>query len=51
MRSGRPRLPYVADDVDLVWESVRSLLARSPRRVFSGHGRPFSVDDVRRWSN
>jgi len=51
MRSGRSRLSYVAGDVDLVRESVRNLVPRSARRVFSGHGRPFSVDDLRRRSN
>ena len=51
MRSGRSRLSYVAGDVDLVRESGRNLLARSPRRVFSGPGRPFSVDGLRRWSD
>ena len=50
MRRGRPRLPYVAEDPELVLESVRSLLARPPRSVHSAHGRPFSVDDLARWS-
>jgi len=49
-RRGRPRLPYVADDVDSVRRSVRELLARSPRSVHSAHGHPFSVEDLRRWS-
>ena len=49
-RRGRPRLPYVADDIDLVRQSVRGLLARSPRSVHSAHGRPFSVEDLARWS-
>lgn len=50
LRRGHPRLPYVAEDPALVRESVRGLLARSPRRVYSAHGRPFSVDDLTRWS-
>lgn len=47
---GHPRLPYVADDVDLVRQSVHDLLARAPQGVHSAHGRPFSVDDLARWS-
>lgn len=47
---GRPRLPYVADDPERIRESVRALLALSPRRVHSAHGRPFGVDDLVRWA-
>lgn len=49
-RRGYPRLPYVADDADSARRSVRNLLARSPRSVHSAHGRPFSVEDLARWS-
>lgn len=49
-RRGHPRLPYVAEDPDLIRQSVRHLLARSPRRVYSAHGRPFTVEDLARWS-
>lgn len=50
LRTGRPCLPYVADDVAQVRQSVRAVLARSPRRVYSAHGRPFTVEDLARWS-
>lgn len=46
---GKPRLPYVAEDVNAVRQSVRELLARSPRSVHSAHGRPFDVEDLMRW--
>jgi glyoxylase-like metal-dependent hydrolase (beta-lactamase superfamily II) len=48
-RRGRPWLPYLADDVERLRQSVQELLAPSPRSVHSAHGRPFSVDDLARW--
>ena len=37
----RPGLPIVAWDLERNWESVRQLLALSPRLVSVGHGGPF----------
>ncbi|MCX6681538.1 MAG: hypothetical protein NTY71_00930 [Methanoregula sp.] len=45
--SGKPCLPFWADDPAEVYASVRKLLAYQPKIMYPGHGRPFSADAVR----
>jgi len=42
----KPGPPIVAWDMERNQESVRRLLALSPRVVYSGHGGPFRAEDV-----
>jgi glyoxylase-like metal-dependent hydrolase (beta-lactamase superfamily II) len=41
-----PGPPIVAWDLERNQESVRQLLARSPDRIYTGHGGPFSFEQV-----
>lgn len=43
MRFG-PGLPLLADDVEVVRQSVRLLLDRGAERIYPAHGRPFAAD-------
>jgi hydroxyacylglutathione hydrolase len=42
----KPGPPIVAWDLERNWESVRQLLALSPRIVYVGHGGPFEAEDL-----
>ena len=46
--SGRPGLPFWADDVEEVKKSIRTVLSYNPRRILPAHGSPFTGDAVRR---
>jgi hydroxyacylglutathione hydrolase len=46
--SGKPGLPFWADEKEQVPESVRELLAYNPRTCYPGHGGPFTAEAVRR---
>ena len=43
-----PSLPIFADDLGQVVESWYRLLALGPRMVFPAHGKPFSIELIRR---
>ena len=43
---GRPGIPFWADDPGEARASIRRLMDRRPRRVFCGHGGPFSGDEI-----
>jgi len=43
-----PGLPIWADDLELAKRSWRMLLDRGVKRAYPGHGKPFSVDALRR---
>jgi len=45
----KPGLPIVVWDMERNRESVRRLLALSPRVVYTGHGGPFAARDVSVW--
>jgi glyoxylase-like metal-dependent hydrolase (beta-lactamase superfamily II) len=49
--SGRPGMPFWADDPEQVKESVRKLMACHPARIYPGHGRMVRGEDVQaaRW--
>jgi hydroxyacylglutathione hydrolase len=46
--SGRPGLPFWADDVEEAKKSIRRVLSYDPKRIFPAHGGPFPGDLVRR---
>jgi len=46
--SGRPGLPFWADDVGQVKESIRTVLSYHPTMIYPGHGRPFPADGLQR---
>jgi glyoxylase-like metal-dependent hydrolase (beta-lactamase superfamily II) len=43
-----PGLPIYAENINQVYESWKKLIARGARVVFPGHGRPFSVEIIKR---
>jgi len=43
---GRPGYPPFWDDPDVCRESVRRLLAARPTRIHTGHGGPFTLEEV-----
>lgn len=49
LRRGSPRLPYFADDLDAVGESIRKLLLASSGSWYLGHRGPIPATDVQRW--
>jgi glyoxylase-like metal-dependent hydrolase (beta-lactamase superfamily II) len=44
--SGRPGLSFWADDPAQARESIKKLMERRPRRVYCGHGGPFSGEEI-----
>ena len=48
--SGRPGLPFWADNPAEVFRSVKSLLACNPQTFHPGHGGPFSAALVREYA-
>ena len=48
IRPGRPGLPYFAEDLSQVRQSIRHVLDLEPATVYSGHGGPFAGTAVRR---
>jgi hydroxyacylglutathione hydrolase len=44
--SEKPGLPFWADDIDAVKRSIAIIRARRPGKVHTGHGGPFSADDI-----
>jgi glyoxylase-like metal-dependent hydrolase (beta-lactamase superfamily II) len=49
LRRGSPRLPYFADDLDALDDSVRKLLLTAHGKWHLGHRGPLLENDVRRW--
>jgi glyoxylase-like metal-dependent hydrolase (beta-lactamase superfamily II) len=43
-----PGLPIYAENINQVYESWQKLIARGARVIFPGHGRPFSVEIIKR---
>jgi len=43
-----PGLPIYAENIDQVYESWQKLIDRGARIIFPGHGRPFSVEIIKR---
>jgi len=46
--SGRPGLPYWAEDREEAKKSIRKVLSYQPDRIFLAHGSPFPAELVRR---
>ena len=46
--SGRPGLPFWADDIEETRKSIRKVLSFHPNTIFLAHGNPFTADLVRR---
>jgi glyoxylase-like metal-dependent hydrolase (beta-lactamase superfamily II) len=44
----RPGLPVLAEDIDGVRDSWRNLLELGAERIYPGHGKPFSIEIVRK---
>lgn len=42
----KPRLPVFADNVDAAQESIRTILAANPRIIYTGHGGPFTPEQI-----
>lgn len=49
LRGGSPRLPYFADDLVAIEQSVRELLAVAPGRWHVGHRGPLRAEQVQAW--
>ncbi len=49
VRRGVPRLPYFAEDLAQLRDSVRRLVARTSGPIYVGHGGPLEHDAVVRW--
>ncbi len=49
LRGGSPRLPYFADDLAAIEQSVRELLAEAPGRWHIGHRGPLRAEQVETW--
>ncbi|GCE31538.1 MBL fold metallo-hydrolase [Dictyobacter alpinus] len=47
-RENHPLYPFFADDVPLLHQSIAKLLRASVQRVYFGHGRPSSLQEVQR---
>jgi len=45
----RPSLPIYAENLNLVKESWRKLIDAGAKMVFPGHGKPFSVDIIKKY--
>jgi hydroxyacylglutathione hydrolase len=45
--SGKPGLPFWAEDGEEIYASVKMLLAYNPKTFYLGHGGPFPADAVR----
>jgi glyoxylase-like metal-dependent hydrolase (beta-lactamase superfamily II) len=43
-----PGFPIFAEDIDLVFESWRKLVASGAKRVYPAHGNPFGIDFLQR---
>ncbi len=44
--SEKPGLPFWADDIDAVKRSIAIIRERRPRAVYTGHGGPFSGEEI-----
>jgi glyoxylase-like metal-dependent hydrolase (beta-lactamase superfamily II) len=42
----RPSLPIYADDIDQVRKSWQLLIDRGAKKIYPGHGKPFTVDAI-----
>jgi len=42
----KPRLPVFAEDREAAKKSIRTVLDRKPAIIYTGHGRPFSCDQL-----
>jgi len=45
----RPSLPIYAENLNLVKESWRKLIDAGAKMVFPGHGKPFSVEIIKKY--
>lgn len=45
----RVAMPLYGEDTALAYDSLRKIAALRPRTIYSGHGEPFSGDDVLRY--
>lgn len=48
---GRPRLPVFAEAPDAVEESIRKVLEREPRVIYTSHGGPYKPESLERLLN
>ena len=42
----KPRLPLFAEDMDAAKKSIRATLAARPTVIYTGHGGPFTCDQL-----
>ena len=42
----KPRLPFFAEDTETVKTSIRTILDRKPSIIYTGHGGPFTCDQL-----
>ena len=47
--SGRPHLPFFADDLALLRESIKLVLGLPARRLYCAHYGPLEAGAVKRW--
>lgn len=45
----KPGLPIYAENIDLIKESWRLLIARGAKMIFPAHGKPFSVEIIKKY--
>ncbi len=45
---GKPGYPMFADDLNFVKANVKKIIDLSPKIIYTGHGGPFTVDEVKR---
>lgn len=45
----RPRLPIYAEDIEKVKASWQVLIAEGARKIYPGHGKPFSIDAINKF--
>lgn len=48
MNRGKPNYPMYADDKAKAYDSIKRIISLSPKTVYTGHGGPFTLDEVKR---
>ena len=47
----QPALPIYAENIDLIRESWKTLIGAGAKMIFPGHGKPFSVEIIKKYIN
>jgi len=45
----RPNLPIYAEDIDIIKESWKVLINQGAKKIYPGHGKPFSVERIKKY--